>query len=42
MIFTLPVDIYKTFVVVAIEPSEEEWLDYVSKNDEFITEEYSE
>ena len=42
MIFTLPVDIYKTFVVVAIEPSEEEWLEYVSKNDDFMAEEYSE
>ena len=42
MVFKLPVDIYKTFIVVAIEPSEEEWLEYVSNNNDFMTDVYSE
>ena len=40
MIFTLPVDIYKTFIIVAIEPTEDEWNEYRSQRPDLtITEE---
>jgi hypothetical protein len=40
MIFTLPVDIYKTFIIVAIEPTEEEWHEYCSQRPDLtVTEE---
>ena len=40
MIFTLPVDIYKTFIIVAIEPTEDEWHEYRSQRPDLtVTEE---
>ena len=42
MVFTLPVDIYKTFIIVAIEPTEEEWNEYISSHTEIVLTEENE